>query len=88
MNMDWDREPLLPPTNEVCEGYVFTGVRLSTPLPSACWDTHPPAQCMLGYGKQAGSTHPTGMHSCLLWCPSRSLFQSPSRALCMSHNCP
>ena len=20
-----------------------------TPLPSACWDTHPPAQCMLGY---------------------------------------
>ena len=24
----------------------------------------PPAQCMLGYGQQAGSTHPTGMHSC------------------------
>ena len=23
-----------------------------------------PAQCMLGYGQQAGSTHPTGMHSC------------------------
>ena len=34
-----------------------------TPLASACWDT-PPAQCMLGYGQQAGGTHPTGMHSC------------------------
>ena len=33
------------------------------PLPNACWDT-PPAQCMLGYGQQAGGTHPTGMHSC------------------------
>ena len=96
----------LPPANEVCEGYVFTGVCLSTrgclthcmlgytPLTgtppgevhspgqtppgrytpawsdtpaSECWDTNtPPAQCMLGYGQQAGSTHPTGMHSCLL----------------------
>ena len=26
----------------------------------------PPAQCMLGYGQQAGDTHPTGMHSCNL----------------------
>ena len=25
----------------------------------------PPTQCMLGYGQQAGGTHPTGMHSCL-----------------------
>ena len=25
---------------------------------------HPPRQCMLGYGQQAGGTHPTGMHSC------------------------
>ena len=25
---------------------------------------HPPAQCILGYGQQAGGTHPTGMHSC------------------------
>ena len=24
----------------------------------------PPQQCMLGYGQQAGGTHPTGMHSC------------------------
>ena len=23
-----------------------------------------PQQCMLGYGQQAGGTHPTGMHSC------------------------
>ena len=35
------------------------------PLPSACWDIHPPVQCMLGYGQQAGGTHPTGMHSCI-----------------------
>ena len=27
-------------------------------------EIHPPAQCMLGYGKQASGTHPTGMHSC------------------------
>ena len=26
----------------------------------------PPVQCMLGYGQQAGGTHPTGMHSCLI----------------------
>ena len=26
--------------------------------------TPPSAQCMLGYGQQAGGTHPTGMHSC------------------------
>ena len=26
---------------------------------------HPFAQCMLGYGKQVGGMHPTGMHSCL-----------------------
>ena len=25
---------------------------------------HPQPQCMLGYGQQAGGTHPTGMHSC------------------------
>ena len=37
-----------------------------TPMPSACWDTHPhtPAQCMLGYGQQASGTHFTGMHTC------------------------
>ena len=55
----------LPPTNEVCEGYVFTGVCLSTGG-GGVYATHTPtAECMLGYGQQAGSTHPTGMHSCL-----------------------
>ena len=37
-------------------------------LPNACWDTHTPAQCMLGYTTPAATapdgTHPTGMHSC------------------------
>ena len=28
------------------------------------WADTPSAQCMLGYGQQAGGTHPTGMHSC------------------------
>ena len=32
------------------------------PPPGA--DTIPPAQCMLGYGQQAGGTHLTGMQSC------------------------
>ena len=32
-----------------------------TPFPRA---DPPPAQCILGYGQQAGGTHPTGMHSC------------------------
>ena len=34
----------LPPTNEVCEGYVFTGACLSTAgvCPIACWDTPAP----------------------------------------------
>ena len=63
---------LLPPANEVCEGYVkvFTGVCLSTGGLPHCILGYtspgqtPPAQCMLGYGQQAGGTHPTGMHSC------------------------
>ena len=53
---------LLPPANEVCKGYVSTGVCLSTgggvsaplhagihPLADTPLDRHPPAQCMLGY---------------------------------------
>ena len=35
---------LLPPANEVSEGYVFTGACLSTQggvCPIACWDTPP-----------------------------------------------
>ena len=35
---------------------------------------HPPAQCMLGYGTQAGSMHPTGMHSCFMYHISTTLF--------------
>ena len=27
---------------------------------------HPPVQCKLGYGQQAGGTHPTEMHSCFI----------------------
>ena len=46
------REILLPPANEVCEGYVFTGVCLSTGgyLPHCMlgytphWVGHPPGQ--------------------------------------------
>ena len=30
------------------------------------WAGTPLPQCMLGYGQQAGGTHPTGMHSCLI----------------------
>ena len=48
-----------------------------TPCPDTPLGRHPPAQCMLGYththpaqgmlgyGQQAGSTHLTGMYSCL-----------------------
>ena len=75
----------LPPANEDCEGYVFTGVcpRGSAPLQSGIhtlWadtSTPSPAQCMLGYGQQAGGTHPTGMHSCssiFLYCFPLFLF--------------
>ena len=77
---------LLPPASVVCEGYVFTGVCLSTggiclcsrgnvchthththtradtPLPSACWDTHTPAQCMLGYTHPPCPVH-AGIHT-------------------------
>ena len=38
-----------------------------TPLPGQTHTdpgNHTPVQCMLGYGQQAGGTHPTGMHSC------------------------
>ena len=40
-----------------------------------------------GYGQQVSSTHPTGMHSCFLLCPSwtLSLSRSRSRAECISH---
>ena len=46
--------PLIPSTNEVCEGYVFTGVCLSTGgclplvLRGVCHTRHPPRQTPLG----------------------------------------
>ena len=34
-----------------------------TPLPSACWDTHPAAQCMLGYTPPVhAGIHPRAVH--------------------------
>ena len=43
------------------KGVCHTHPWADTPprLPSACWIHIPPAQCMLGYGQQAGGTHPT-----------------------------
>ena len=39
---------------------VHAGIH--TPLPSACWDTHPPAQCMLGYTPDLGG-HCSGRYA-------------------------
>ena len=62
----------LPPANEVCEGYVFTGVCLSTGAglcPGAGVSVHrggslSRGDLCRGGGLRADSTHPTGMHSC------------------------
>ena len=35
-----------------------------TPWAGTPHSRYTPQQCMLGYGQQAGDTHPTGMHSC------------------------
>ena len=67
-------EQFLPPANKVCEDYVFTGVCLSRGE-GVIWADHPPPGQTppypvhagiypLGYGQQAGGTHPTWMHSC------------------------
>ena len=67
----------LPPANEVCEGYAFTYVCLSTggsrslsgggyPL----WGDFCPGGLCHGdppYGNERGGTHPTGMHSCFIF---------------------
>ena len=44
--------------------YVHRGGVSATPWADTLPVRHPPAQCMLGYGQQAGGMHPTGMHSC------------------------
>ena len=63
---------LLPPATKLRQGNVFTAVCHSVHgggLPYPPGQTHPradtPVQCMLGYGQQAGGTHPTGMQSCI-----------------------
>ena len=66
-----------PPSGQTTPGRHLPGQ--TSPLPSACWDTHPPAQCMLGYNPPspaataADGTHPTGIHSCLLLCSTQFL---------------
>ena len=66
---------LLPSTTKLQQSNVFTPVCHSvrrgvsaTPRPTPSGrhppGQTPPAQCILGYGQQAGSTHPTGLHSC------------------------
>ena len=64
-----------PPPGQTPPGQTIPPPPEQTPPPSACWDTQPPAQCMLGYtplpvhtgidmATAADGTHPTGMHSC------------------------
>ena len=59
---------LLPPANEVCEGYVFRSVCLST----GGWQVFPEqvharaGTPPMADGQQAGGTHPIGMQSCFL----------------------
>ena len=58
----------LPPANEVCEGYVFTCVCLSTGgVPASgegvCSGGGVSASPMTATA--AGGMHPTGMHSCV-----------------------
>ena len=58
--------PLLLSANEVCEGYVFTCVCLSTGG-RVMHGRGRRGLCMAGeMATAAGGTHPTGMHSCLL----------------------
>ena len=60
---------LLLLANEVCEGYVFTGVCLSTggggSASRVVGQTLPLKSDTTGYGQRAGGTHATGMHCCL-----------------------
>ena len=54
----WHTPPRQTPPRHIPPGQT-------TPPTHHPWADIPPAQCMLGYGQQAGGTHPPGMHSCL-----------------------
>ena len=58
-----------------------------TPGVDTPWKQTPPGSRLRHTVNDAG-THPTGMHSCFVLCPSRSLSFSHSRScvVCMSHN--
>ena len=45
---------------------VHAGIHTRLPVHAEIHNP-PPAQCMLGYGQQAGGTDPTGMHSYLIF---------------------
>ena len=74
----WTSQPIVQTSSSYRPQTMFVKVMFSQVSvcpqggvwPIACWDTppgrHPPVQCMLGYIQQAGGTHPTGMHSCIL----------------------
>ena len=58
---------LLPPANEVCEGYVFTSICHSVHRVGGVRGRGHALQGDLRAGDmvtEAGGTHPTGMHSC------------------------
>ena len=69
---------------------LFTG---GGGLPQCMLGYHPPtrhppplgAEHAGRYGQRASGAHPTGMQSCFLLCPSRSLSSSWSRVVCMTH---
>ena len=77
-NEVWGKVMFLPPANEVCEGYVFTGVRLSTGG-GACMShgTHAPPAAT--HGPPSSQAHPPGSHAC----PPGSHARPPG-----SHTCP
>ena len=65
-----DTYGLLPPAS--CGKVMFLHLSVIlptggsvTPEQTPPWADNPPAQCMLGYGQQAGGTH-TGIHYCCL----------------------
>ena len=49
-----------------------------TPLPSACWDTHTPAQCLLGYTPPCPMD--TGIHT--YPCPVHAVIHTPLPSAC------